>query len=49
MNLLELSRRRMPGHSNVLLGRLQITLRGFSNALSGVVFKKIKREAKKSG
>lgn len=49
MNLVKLFRRPTPGYSKVLLGGLQTTLQGFSDAPSGVVFRKIKREAKKSG
>ena len=49
MNLVKLFRRPTPVHFKILLGGLQTTLRGFSDVPSGVGFKKIKREAKKSG
>lgn len=45
MNLVELFRQPTPGHSQVVPGGLQITVRGSSE----VIFKKIKREAEKSG
>jgi len=49
MNLVELFRRPTSRHSQIVLGGLQIPLRGSSDARSGVVFKKIKRVAKNSG
>lgn len=49
MNLVEPFRRPTPGHSQVVPGGLQVTPRGSSDTRGGVVFKKIKREAEKSG
>jgi len=49
MNLVEPIRRSTPGHSQVVPGGSQITLRRSSDTLGGVVFKKLEREVEKSG